>query len=792
MLENVTADVKYALRRLRSRPTYTLLTVLTLALGVAGVAAVFGITNRLLLEPLPLRAEDEVAVFWARGDWSAAEFLHVRPDMGDFRGVAAYRSEDLTLHTGDGPARLLEGISASAELFDVLGVGPLLGSGFRPGDDRPGTERVAVLSHSLWRELGGDPGIVGRRIEFGGVLRTVAGVMPEGFWFPSPTVRLWLSEPLDPEAEAGVYTLVARAAPGIAPAAMHGQMQRITAMLGERFDYPEQWDKTQNVHLTPVRDFLLGPVRPAVLALLAAMAVILLVACVNVAALMLGQVDSRGTEMAVRAALGAGRKRILGQVVVESLVTGVLAGAVGAVLALAGFRFLAGALPLGSLADTVAVDWTVFAAAMAAALAAATAVALVPGASIVRSDPQTRLTGSRTAGVAGRGGRLEAALVVAQVALVVLLAAGAGLLIRTVVNLRAIDPGVDPRGVGVVDVVMPATGEHARTPRLVGEMVEAVRGLPGVESVAAVQRLPLRGSGDTWGIRIEAQPDLEGATTFGRIVTPDYFQAMRIRFASGRGFLETDRVPPGTDGAVVINQALADRFFPGIDPLGQRIGAGESWNGVVGVVENVAEAELRDAPAPARYLLYDQFDSVRPEHSIVLRMRGDADPASVLDAARQAVHAAAPGVAVRELTTMENVFARAMGPVREVMALLTLLGGLALALGTIGVYGVASHLVTRRRRDWGIRIALGLRPARVVGQVVGRGGALVGAGIVLGVAGFLALARVLGGFLYGVGTADPVTLAGAAAVLMGTGLIAAWLPARRASRIDPAVVLREQ
>ncbi|HEX2205783.1 MAG TPA: ADOP family duplicated permease [Longimicrobium sp.] len=792
MFEGWAKDVRYTLRRLRARRTYTALTVLTLSLGVAGTAAVYSIARRLLLEPLPYRVERELAVFWSPGDWSEAEFLHLRPELGDFRGVAAYRSADVTLASGDAPARLVAGVSASSELFRVLGVGPALGPGFRPGDDQQGAEPTAVLSHALWRELGGDPAVVGRRLELGGVPRTITGVMPEGFWFPDPTVRLWLAESLNPQNEAGNYALVGRLPPGTGPGGMKGPLDRITGLLGERFDYPAAWDKTKDAALTPVRDSLVGPVRPALLAMLAAMAVILLIACVNVAALMLGQVDSRGTELAVRAALGGSRQRLLQQLVVEALVIGALAGVVGAVLALAGFRFLAGALPLGVLASTATLDWTVFALAMAIALAAATAVALVPGASVARSDLQARLTRVRTGGIGGRGGRLEGGLVVGQVALVLLMSAGAALLIRSVVNLRAIDPGVDPEGVAVVDVLMPATTEAARRPQILREMVDAVSALPGVRSAAAVQRLPLRGGGDNWGITVEGQPGRESSTTAFRMVTPAYFQAMGIRVRSGRGFLDSDRTA-AEEGVVVINQALADAYFPGADPVGERIAFMDGrWDRIVGVVENVAEVELSGEPAPARYYLYDHVPWLSEGHTLVARTRDGGDPAALLGAARRAVQGAAPGVAVREMTTMEAVFTEAIGPARQVMSLLALLGGLALVLGTIGVYGVVSHFVTRRRRDWGIRIALGMRPAGVVREVVGRGGALVGAGIVLGLVAFLALARLLASFLYGVGTADPLALLGATLLLLGAGLLAAYVPARRASRIDPALVLREQ
>ncbi len=371
-MESWIMDLRYAVRRLRSRPAYTLLAVLTLALGVGGTAAIFSIVRGLLLEPLPFTREEEVAVFWNPFDWTEAELLHLRPDFPGFRRVAAYRSEDVTLESGDGPARLLPGISASAELFEVLEVRPELGRVFQPGDDRLGGDPVAVLSHGLWQELGGDASgvsILGRRVQLDGIARTVVGVMPRGFWFPDPSVRLWLPEQLDPENQSGNYALVGRVAPGqsMEGEGMASALARITKRLGERFDYPEQWDKTKNAAVTPVREFLVGSLRPALLATLAAMGVILLIACANVAALMLTQVNRRAGELAVRSALGADRRRLTQQLVVEALVLGLVSGAVGALLAAGGFRLLAGALPLGAWSDRAVLDWTLFGAAIALA-----------------------------------------------------------------------------------------------------------------------------------------------------------------------------------------------------------------------------------------------------------------------------------------------------------------------------------------------------------------------------------------------------------------------------------------
>ena len=792
MLENLGQDLRYALRRLRTRRTYAFLTVLTLSLGVAGTAAVYSIASKLLMDPLPVRAEDAVVNFWMEGSWTEAEFLFMRPEIQGFESLALYRHMDVPMQPDDGPARLIKGASGTAELFQVLGVVPAVGSGFRPGDDRAFAEPVVVLSHSLWRELGGDTSIVGSRIELAGVNRTVVGVMPQGFWFPDPTVRIWLANQLDEDDNSGNWGIIGRLRPGLSPEALRGELDRFMGVMHERFDYPDgQWDKRVGATLMPLRERLVGSVRPSVVATLGAMAVILLIACVNVAALMLGQMDSREAELAVRSALGAERGRLLRQLTVEALAIGALSGLVGAALATVGFRMLVGALPLGALEENATIDWLLFAAAIAIALGAAILVSLAPGFSLVRSDMQKRLAQARTGGIGGHGGRLESGLVVAQVALVLLMAAGAALLIRSVQNLRAIDPGVQVAERAVVDLVLPSTIEPARRSLLIREIVAAVDALPGVRSAASAQMIPLRDSGNNWGIGIEGQEVPDGITTAFRPVTPGYLETMGFELRGGRMLTESDRNAEAEEGAVVINRALADRLFPGQDPLGRRIAFMDRWDRIVGVVGNAAEAGLSSGPVPARYMTHEQVPWLLPIESLVFRTEAGRDPAAMLESARKAIQAIAPTVAIQDLTTMENLFERAIGPVRQVMALLALLAALALVLGTIGVYGVVSHFVTRRNRDWGIRIALGMQPVKVIQRIVGHGGTLVGAGIVLGLAGFLLLARLLSSFLYGVGTADPLALAGSAAILLGAGLLAAYLPARRASRIDPAVVLRE-
>jgi putative ABC transport system permease protein len=433
----------------------------------------------------------------------------------------------------------------------------------------------------------------------------------------------------------------------------------------------------------------------------------------------------------------------------------------------------------------------VFSAALVLALAAALAVALLPALSLRKSNPQSTLRNSRVGGIGARGGRTEGALVVGQVALAVLLSAGAGLLVRSVANLRAIDPGVDIGRVAVIDVVMEQSVDADARRRGVAELETALAALPGVKAAGSTQKLPLRGAGDDWGVELEDKPDLPSTTAYVRLVTPGYFKTMGIQLLEGRLLEASDRAD--TERVVVINHAFAAKYFPGEDPIGRRIATGfDGYERIVGVVEDVAEAYLTDAPTPARYFLYDQAKGYSPtRNTLVLRAEAGHDPAALLDDARRQIAATAPGVAIYRATTLESVFAQAIGPARQVMSVLTLLTVLAVVLGAVGVYGVTAHFVRRRQRDLGICIALGLRPSRVVAQVVGRGGVLVMIGSVLGIAAALALARLLSAFLYGISAVDPISMAGATLALLAVGVAAALVPAWRASRLDPAAVFRE-
>ena len=792
MLQTWMSDARYAVRRLRARPTYSLLAVLTLALGIGGTTAVFGIARPLLVDPLPYANADEVVTFWMPGWWNEEEFLFLRDKFTGFRAVGMQRPSDVTLRDGDAASRLIPGRQVSAELFDVLGARPLYGRSFRKGDDVQGAEPVAVISYGFWQELGGTPSIIGRRLMLDGAPRTVVGVMPRGFWYPDPATRIWLTKPLDPEGRNGSYELVGRLGPGETMQSMQTHLARLTGVIHGRFTYSAKADKTLSAKFTPLRETLLGSMRPALIATFAAMALILLIACANVAALMLGQVEGRASELAVRSALGASSRRLTQQVVVEALVVGLGAAVAGAVLAAGGFRLLAQSLPIGAWGESAAFDWTMFVVALAIAIGAVLLVVLVPAASLWRGSLRGSMNSARLGGIQGRGGRLEHGLVVAEVALAMLIVSGAALLVRSVNKLYAIDPGISTAGVAVVDVLSSREMNDTARAQKVYEITAALSGVPGVQSAAAALKLPLRGGGDSFGIRIVGRESEERTFTYFRIVTPEYFRTMKIALRDGRLFEDSD-LRADSGGSVIINEALAKKYWPGENPIGKELRGGfrGTWR-VIGVVANVAEAALTDESEPTRYYVARPGLWIGNAMSFVLRTDASGDAARVLDDARRTINKLTPEFAVQGTTTMSRVLDEAVGPARQIMTLLALLAGLALVLGAVGIYGVISHFAARRKRDWAIRVALGLPGARVVRHIVGQGAALVAVGIALGALGTMALSRVLTSFLYGVTKADPTAFAAASAALLVVGVLAAFVPARRAGSVDPALVLREQ
>ena len=793
MLPVFLSDAKFALRRLRSRPAYAILSVLTLALGVGGTAAIFGIARPVLLDALPYANADRAGMFWMDGSWNEEEFTYLRDKFDGFAQVAGWRPGDVTLKQGDAPLRLIPGIATTGELFDVLGAQAFIGRALRVGDDMIGAPPVAVVSYGLAQELSGSnvASMVGKRLTLNGIERTVVGVMPKGFWYPTPAARIWTPQEIHPERRSGYLTLVGLAKPGADIHNMGPHLARIVQTMAARFHYAGQWDKTRNPTVTPLRENLLGSMRPASLATLAAMTLILLIACVNVAALMLGQIEGRSSEMAVRTALGATRTRLTQQVIVEALMIGVCAAIVGGALAAAGFGLLAHVLPIGAWGESAQFDWTLFAVALVLAIGASLLVVLAPTMALWRGDVHGAISRARTGGIVGRGSRLEQGLVVTEVALAMLIASGSALLVRSVLNLYAVNPGIDTGSVAVIDALA-GNGTPAETGQSVEAIVTELSQLPGVHSAAGAMKIPLTGRGNSMGLLIPDRPDIKDVTTYFRVGTVDYLPTMGARITQGRNFTAADKVQ-GPDVAVIINEAMASRFFPKDDPIGKVLEGG--WGvkeRIIGVAQDVAEGQLTDAPSPTRYYLAGRVPWIVPSATLVVRTNPGTDPAAILESARKAVQRAAPSFAVSRTTTMARILDDAVGPARQIMALLSLLAGLALVLSAIGISGVIAHFVARRKRDWAIRVALGLSGGQVVAQVMKQGVVLAALGILLGLAGTMVLSRLLTTLLYGVSTVDPIAFAAASLALLAIAAGAAFVPARRAGMTDPALVLREQ
>jgi putative ABC transport system permease protein len=796
-VRDLAADFHHAFRQFRRRPGFTLLGTLTLALGIGATVALFSVVQGLLLRPLPVRDEAQLQVFWDPFDWRGVEFDFVKERVPELASLAAYSLDVTTLEGKESSSALLTTVS-SAELFDVLGAAPLMGRTFAPGEDRPGAEPVAILSWTLWQQdLGGDPAVIGRRVRLDGKPATVIGVMPRGFFFPTPDVRLWRPLRLDPASGDyqgnGYLVLVGRVRPEVSAAALDGGIERLAHALGERFTYPAAWDKTKDAGLTSLRDFTVGDVEPALLLLLSAVTLLLLMASANVAALVLARTTDRTPEIALRAALGAGRGRLVRQIVTESVALAGLAGVVGAALATGVFRLLVRSLPLrNGLEATLSLDWTMLLTAFGLALV----VGLLVSAAPVRELLRGQVTGvsrerSRAASAPGHR-RVHGVLVGVEVALAVTLAAGSFLFVRSVARLFALDPGFDPKGVMAFDLVSPTQGtSDAERRQTYLDLLDRVLQRPEVASAGFAPRVPIRDPGYQGPVEIEDRPDLRGPQAPNaafRPVTPGYFAALGIDLVGGRGFTAADQAT--APRVAIVSESFARSMWPGRDPIGRRVQSGvtgDAWLTVVGVAE---EARVFSMTGPNPMVLYlplaqmPSFDS----QALLIRARGDLGPIPAL--VRQVVRERAPDVAVGRVTTMDQVLRQALAEPIRLRFFLSLFAALALALGGVGVYGVVSYSVTRRRTEFGVRMALGAEPGRVVREVVRGALAPVVAGIGAGLVLTLLVSRLVAGLLYGIAPTDPLSLGLAGGALLTAGTLAALLPGLRAGRTSPIASLR--
>ncbi len=816
-LETLAKDVRWSLRSLRRNPVFSAAAVAVLGIGIGAVTAIAPILYGVLVAPLPYPSPERLVALWEsspepgweQANVSPANLLDWREQVRAFGGVTGYGWPGGWALGGEGRAERVEGCQVLGSFLAVLGVAPQLGRDLRDEDNWKGDEPAALISYELWqRRFGGAPDIVGRRIELDGRPRTVVGVAPRGFAFPRPGLDVWI--PFDWQASfkgeawfrrAHFLQAVARLAPQATVAGARQQLGTLAAQLQKR--YPDT-NKDMTGGLTPLKEWIVGDIEKPLAVLFAAVVLLLLVTCSNVAGLLLARSGTRARELGLRAALGASRGRLARQLLTESLVLAALGGTVGALLGVAGTRLLL-ALAGETLprAHEVGASLPALAAALGATALAALLFGIAPALRLAGSPPARRLrqqgtsAGPETAWSRG-------ALVALEVALAMVLLAGSAITLRSFAALSAVDPGFRAQGVLAANLDLPPARypESAQVTAFQHRVLERARSLPGVAEAALASSLPLEGKVWTSDLLVEGRPPEEHDVEFHRrIVTPSYFRTAGVRLVRGPGFA------PGVDAAsppvVVVNETLARRHFPGQNPVGRRIAISTDapldkplWRQVVGVVADERIEGLTVAPMAEVFVplgqerLGDPPTAVR-KVALLVRVRS-GEPMSLFPALREAVRQLDPESPLYDARTFEGILAEATHRERLLTVLLGLFGSTALVLATVGLYGLIAFTLAARRQEIAIRIALGAGPAHVVRTTVAWALGFCGVGILAGLPLAGAAGQGLAGLLYGVRPADPTSLAAAAAVLSAAALAASLLPARRATRIDPMQTLRRE
>jgi putative ABC transport system permease protein len=799
-METLVADVRFGLRLLLSKPGISLIAVATLALGIGANTAIFSVVNGVLLRPLPYAEPQELVMIWqdhSRRDGPATEwtsfenFSDWREQNQVFEGVFALSNYSTTVRLPE--PEQIQGASVSHDAFSILGVAPLLGRSFLLGEDDPKSELVAMISHSLWqRRFGGEGDVLGRHIALGESPATVIGVLPPDLIFPlipDPEIFVPLRIDHSNSCGRGCVTLraIARLGPGVDLSRARVDMEGIAQRL-ER-EYPED-NRGVGVNLVPLHEQVVGRIRPALLALLGAVAFVLLIACANVASLMLARAVEREKEVATRMAMGASRSRLLRQLLTESLILAAFGASLGVVIALWGVDVLMTLVPDGfPRLSEVTVDRRVLGFTLAVAAATAFVFGLVPALRGSKPDLRRSLKEGARGSTAGGAHRFRSALVVLEVALALALLVGASLLLESFRTLTRVDPGFDSENLltAGLDLSGSAYDEASRRVQFLDRVRERVSALPGVESVGAVFAIPMGGADSDAGFLIEEKtpPEPRGAwVAWYRPASPDYFSTMKMRLSRGRWILESDdaEAPP----VVLVNETAAREYWPNDDPLLSRVRIGGKWRQVVGVAADTRHFGLDRSDRPAMYFPYAQS----PLRSLNLVVRTASDPGSFAVPLRRAVAEVDPEMALADVRPLEEVVSATIAAPRVTTSLFAVFALAALALAAIGLYGVLSYSVGLRVREIGIRMALGAGRGEVLRRTVGQGVLLIGIGTALGLGVAFVLSRLLASLLFGTSPTDPELFLVALLVLVAVGVLACYLPARRAARVDPIVVLR--
>jgi predicted permease len=798
-LHELQQDVAYALRMLRRTPGFTAVAVATLALGIGATSAIFSVVHGVLLQSLPFRAADElyrVRMRYPDGTaytaLSAPDFMSVREENRVFSGLEAYSTGVVTL-LGTGDPREVRVARTSDGLFELLALAPALGRGFLREEHQPGHGGVAVLDHGFWlRMFGGDRTVLGRSITASGQPYTIVGVLAPGARLTSDT-DVYLPLQYEDSFSATTATarrseflaVIGRARPSVDAAQIDTDLARIGTRLQEAFP---QTNEGLTFTAIELGHLVVGDVRTPLLVLMGAVGFVLLVACVNVANLLLARSAARQGELAVRAALGAGRLRLLRQLFTEAVVLGLAGGAIGLGIAYWGTRALVAARPADiPRLDEIGVSGAVVLFTLACALATSVVFGILPALQAT-GGRLTRALHEAGRGGAGGGHRIRAALVVAEMALAVVLLTGAGLLIRSFIELTRVDAGFRTENAMTFRLTLDEYQRRQQIVDRVAQLESRVRVLPGVTGVAGTTVLPLGGLGNIWNFSIEGAPppppDVNQEIAIASI-TPDYFRTIGTPLRRGRLFTERDH--DAAPQVAIINEAAARRWFPGDDPIGRRVVVGNSTRGIVGIVGDVLQRDPGQRAVPQLFAPFAQVTT----RSIRFVVRTAGDPLRLASEIRAELGALDPKLAIADFTPLEQLVTRSVARPRFYTELLMLFAGIALTLAATGIFGLMSYTVAQRTREISIRMALGARAGDMLRMIVGRAMALAAVGAVVGLAAAQALGRVIQKQLFGVGTFDPLTTAAVLLVLGVTAAAASFLPARRAARLDPAGALRE-